>query len=195
MASRRSRRLDRGRTPLAVARRRPDLRSRRSGPEPERHTRRAAAHEEAPEISRDAARVMITDKLRSYGAARAKMGLFVEHRQQKGLNNRAENSHQPTRRRERIMKRFKSAPARAAVSSGSRSGRQPLPPSLSRLRPHRIPSRFARKRPCCLERELQHGRRRLNSGPDRGQYPRPGRRRSGAEANADAAQTSGGSSL
>ena len=52
---------------------------------------------------------MITDKLRSYGAARAKMGLQVEHRQHKGLNNRAENSHQPTRRRERIMKRFKSA--------------------------------------------------------------------------------------
>ena len=54
-------------------------------------------------------RVMITDKLRSYGAARAKMGLRVEHRQHKGLNNRAENSHQPTRRRERIMKQFKSA--------------------------------------------------------------------------------------
>src|ERR1700735_4792813 len=54
-------------------------------------------------------RVMITDKLRSYGAARAKMGLRVNHRQHKGLNNRAENSHQPTRRRERIMKRFKSA--------------------------------------------------------------------------------------
>jgi putative transposase len=54
-------------------------------------------------------RVMITDKLRSYGAARAKMGLRVEHRQHKGLNNRAENSHQPTRRRERIIKRFKSA--------------------------------------------------------------------------------------
>ena len=54
-------------------------------------------------------RVMITDKLRSYGAARAKMGIQVEHRQHKGLNNRAENSHQPTRRRERIMKQFKSA--------------------------------------------------------------------------------------
>ena len=54
-------------------------------------------------------RVIITDKLRSYGAARTKMGLRVEHRQHKGLNNRAENSHQPTRRRERIMKRFKSA--------------------------------------------------------------------------------------
>jgi putative transposase len=33
----------------------------------------------------------------------------IEHRQHKGLNNRAENSHQPTRRRERQMKRFKSA--------------------------------------------------------------------------------------
>ena len=53
-------------------------------------------------------RVMITDKLRSYGAAKAKMGLRIEHRQHKGLNSRAENSHQPTRRRERIMKRFKS---------------------------------------------------------------------------------------
>jgi putative transposase len=37
------------------------------------------------------------------------MGMAFEHRQLKGLNNRAENSHQPTRRRERIMKRFKSA--------------------------------------------------------------------------------------
>ena len=51
---------------------------------------------------------MITDKLRSYGAAKTKMGLRIEHRQNKGLNNRAENSHQPTRRRERILKRFKS---------------------------------------------------------------------------------------
>ena len=56
-----------------------------------------------------APRVMITDKLGSYGAARNKMGMKFEHRQHKGLNNRAENSHQPTRRRERIMKRFKSA--------------------------------------------------------------------------------------
>lgn len=51
---------------------------------------------------------MITDKLGSYGAARKDMGLRIEHRQHKWLNNRAENSHQPTRRRERIMKRFKS---------------------------------------------------------------------------------------
>ena len=53
-------------------------------------------------------RVMITDKLRSYGAAKREIMPSIEHRQHKGLNNRAENSHQPTRRRERQMKRFKS---------------------------------------------------------------------------------------
>jgi putative transposase len=56
-----------------------------------------------------APRVMITDKLTSYAAAKKVVMPGVEHRQHKGLNNRAENSHQPTRRRERIMKRFKSA--------------------------------------------------------------------------------------
>ena len=56
-----------------------------------------------------APRVMITDKLPSYGAAKREVMPGVEHRQHKGLNNRAENSHQPTRRRERQMKRFKSA--------------------------------------------------------------------------------------
>ena len=54
-------------------------------------------------------RVMITDKLASYAAAKRDIVPGVEHRQHKGLNNRAENSHQPTRRRERQMKRFKSA--------------------------------------------------------------------------------------
>ncbi len=52
---------------------------------------------------------IVTDKLRSYGAARRQVMPNVEHRSHKGLNNRAENSHQPTRRREKIMKRFKSA--------------------------------------------------------------------------------------
>jgi putative transposase len=54
-------------------------------------------------------RVMITDKLASYPAAKKELMPGVEHRRHKGLNNRAENSHQPTRRRERQMKRFKSA--------------------------------------------------------------------------------------
>jgi putative transposase len=56
-----------------------------------------------------APRVLITDKLASYGAAKKEIAPDVEHRKHKGLNNRAENSHQPTRRRERQMKRFKSA--------------------------------------------------------------------------------------
>jgi putative transposase len=53
-------------------------------------------------------RVIITDKLRSYGAAKKVLLLRVEHRQHKRLNNRAENSHQPTRVREKVMRRFKS---------------------------------------------------------------------------------------
>ena len=52
---------------------------------------------------------MITDKLRCYDAAKREIMPGVEHRSHKGLNNQAENSHQPVQRRERIMKRFKSA--------------------------------------------------------------------------------------
>ncbi len=55
-----------------------------------------------------APRVLVTDKLASYGAARREILPSVEHRRHKGLNNRAENSHQPTRERERRMRRFKS---------------------------------------------------------------------------------------
>ena len=53
--------------------------------------------------------MIITDKLKSYSAAKAEIMPGVEHRQHKGLNNRAENSHQPTRVREKVMRRFKSA--------------------------------------------------------------------------------------
>jgi len=56
-----------------------------------------------------APRVLITDKLKSYAAANRALGISVEHRQHKGLNNRAENSHQPTRVREKVMRRFKPA--------------------------------------------------------------------------------------
>jgi len=54
-------------------------------------------------------RVIITDKLRSYGAALRKLALDVDHRAHKGLNNRVEGSHRPTRKREKIQGRFKSA--------------------------------------------------------------------------------------
>ncbi len=54
-------------------------------------------------------RVLVTDKLKRDEAAKKRVLPSVEHRQHKGLNNRAENSHQPTRVRERRMRRFKSA--------------------------------------------------------------------------------------
>jgi transposase-like protein len=48
-------------------------------------------------------RIMMTDKLASYGATKKEIAPGVAHRQHHGLNNRAENSHQPTRRRERQL--------------------------------------------------------------------------------------------
>ena len=51
---------------------------------------------------------IVTDKLDSYGAARRELGLSALHAQGLRKNNRAENSHQPVRRRERRMQRFKS---------------------------------------------------------------------------------------
>jgi putative transposase len=53
-------------------------------------------------------RVIITDKLKSYGAAKREILPGVEHRQSRYLNNRCENSHRPTRQRERRMQGFKS---------------------------------------------------------------------------------------
>lgn len=55
---------------------------------------------------RSAPRVLVTDKLAGYGAAHRRLMRSVEHRRSKYLNNRAEKSHQPTRQRERAMKRF-----------------------------------------------------------------------------------------
>ena len=51
---------------------------------------------------------MVTDKLRSYGAARRQVMPNVEHRSHKGLNNRAENAHVPLRKRERTMQGIRS---------------------------------------------------------------------------------------
>jgi len=53
-------------------------------------------------------RRIITDKLGSYAAARREIMPEVEHRSHKGLNNQAENSHLPFRRRERVMQGFRS---------------------------------------------------------------------------------------
>jgi putative transposase len=70
-------------------------------------------------------RVIVTDKLKSYAAAKRQILPSIEHRQSRYLNNRAEVSHQPTRRRERQMKRFKSArhAQRFLTDSGSRGNK------------------------------------------------------------------------
>jgi len=57
-------------------------------------------------------RVLVTDKLRSHAVAHRDLMSSTEHRQPKYLNNRAENSHHPTRQRERARKGFRS-PGRA----------------------------------------------------------------------------------
>ncbi|WP_327341257.1 IS6 family transposase [Streptomyces europaeiscabiei] len=75
-------------------------------------------------------RVIVTDKLRSYGAAHREVMPSVEHRQSKYLNNRAENSHQPTRQRERAMKGFRSV-----------SGAQRFLSAFSGISPHFRPRR------------------------------------------------------
>jgi putative transposase len=57
-------------------------------------------------------RRLVTDGLRSYGVAHRELPPEARHRSSRYLNNRAENPHRPTRRRERQMQRFKS-PAQA----------------------------------------------------------------------------------
>ncbi|MEY9138762.1 putative transposase [Bradyrhizobium diazoefficiens] len=111
-------------------------------------------------------RVMITDKLRSYGAARAKMGFHVEHRQHKALNNRAENSHQPTRRRERIMKRSSHQAQRFLSVHDQVANLFHIPYPGSRHR--RLPSCFARASLCDLARDLHDKRyRRFSTSENR----------------------------
>ncbi|MCX4461732.1 IS6 family transposase [Streptomyces sp. NBC_01728] len=80
--------------------------------------------------TRSVPRVIVTDKLRSYGAAHREVMPSVEHRSHKGLNNRAENSHQPTRQRERAMKGFRSVGAAQRFLS-----------AFSGISPHFRPSR------------------------------------------------------
>jgi len=71
-------------------------------------------------------RVMITDKLRSYDAAKRQVMPTVEHRSHKGLKNRAENSHQPIRRRGHVynmaqVEQIKSTAARLADDFGRKA--------------------------------------------------------------------------
>jgi putative transposase len=79
---------------------------------------------------RSVLRVLVTDKLASYGAAHRRLMRSVKHRRSKYLNNRVENFHQPTRQRERAMKRFRSP-----------DGAQRFLSAFSRISPHFRPRR------------------------------------------------------
>jgi len=85
----------------------------------------------------DVPRVLLTDKLASYGVAQRGALPGVEHRQHRRLNNRAENAHQPTRERARRMRRCKS-PGHAqrflAAYGPIASQLPPAPPSTDRCR-------------------------------------------------------------
>ncbi|MDQ0904514.1 putative transposase [Streptomyces canus] len=97
--------------------------------------------------TRTVPRVVVTDRLRSYGAAHREVMPSVEHRSHKGLNNRAENSHQPTRQRERAMKGFRSTGAAqrflSAFSGISPHFRPQTPPDDRPRLPSRNDHRFA----------------------------------------------------
>ena len=81
-----------------------------------------------------APKLLITDKLRSYASAFRCLRLIGPHEQGLRKNNRAENSHQTVRRRERKMQRFKSARSAQRFSQHARRRPQHLqPPTPSRL--------------------------------------------------------------
>src|SRR4029453_16019458 len=87
----------------------------------------------------DGPRVLITEKLKSYGAAKREILPGGEHRQSRYLNNRCENSHGPTRQQERRIQGLKSPahaprflPAYGAISQHFRPRRHLLSASAYR---------------------------------------------------------------
>jgi hypothetical protein len=87
-------------------------------------------------------RVIVTDHLKSHSAAKREMLPGVEHRQHRYLNNGAENSHQPTRQRERRRQGFKS-PGHAQRFLSVWSHCTVLPPTASSIVGLGLPARDA----------------------------------------------------
>jgi putative transposase len=85
---------------------------------------------------------LITDDLRSYGAAVRELGIERRHERGRWKNNRAENSHQPTRRRERKMQRFKSPAPRRNSCQPTRPSTTSSTSNVISLQPKRT-ARFA----------------------------------------------------
>ncbi|MEP9374764.1 IS6 family transposase [Mesorhizobium sp. KR1-2] len=81
---------------------------------------------------------MVTDELRSYGAGRRQVMPEVEHRSHKGLNNRAENSHLPFRKREKTRQGFRSIASLQQFVSVFSAVRNHFVPSHSSRSAHQI---------------------------------------------------------
>ena len=79
---------------------------------------------------------IVTDKLCSCGAAKRAIMQRIEHRQHKGLNNRAENSNVPMRKRERMMQGFRSWPGLPRSVSTFSAIPNHFVPSRSRRSPY-----------------------------------------------------------
>ena len=87
-----------------------------------------------------APRVVITDKLRSYIKPIKSLAPDADHRAHKGLNNRIEGSHRPSRKREKLMGRFKS-PGQAQRFLADHDQINNLPPKALSPQRHLIPPR------------------------------------------------------
>jgi putative transposase len=87
-------------------------------------------------------RVLVTDKLASYRVTHRQLISGVEHRRSKYLNNRAENSHQPTRQRERAMKKFRSPAARSGSSRHSAGYHHTSDPAATNSPQHSTDTRW-----------------------------------------------------
>ena len=83
-----------------------------------------------PKTTRTVPRVVVTDRLRSHGAAHREVVPSVEHRSHTGLNNRAENSHRPARQRGRALRGLRSV-----------GGARRCPSAFSGISPHFRPRR------------------------------------------------------
>jgi putative transposase len=108
---------------------------------------------------------LVTDGLRSHGVARREILPEVRHRTSRCLNNRAENSHRPTRRRERQMQRFKSPEhaqrflsAHAMIYGHFRPRRHPMTAARCR-RPAPTPSGLGERRRASKWRPERAGHR------------------------------------
>ena len=101
-------------------------------------------------------RRIVTDKLAAYGAAKREVAPSIEHRRHGGLNNRAENTHLPLRKREPQMQHFRSAGGLQRFTSVFSAVRNLFVPPASKR-----PAFSPRPNICVIRGHLAHARANL----------------------------------